>query len=86
MLNPGGGKTKEIRFWIYEGADPNAPPYKIYEFTENRRYEHAKRFLKDFRGIIHADAYAAYSELDKNSAVPIQWAACWAYARRKFFA
>ncbi|HJO91937.1 MAG TPA: IS66 family transposase [Victivallales bacterium] len=84
MLTPGKGKTKETRMWIYEGASPNAPPYKIYQFTENRKYEYPKKFLHGFKGTVHADAYGAYVDIDKDKYTPINWAACWAHGRRKF--
>lgn len=84
MLNPGAGKTKETRMWVYECALPNAPPYKIYEFTVNRKYEHPKKFLKGFKGTIHADAYGSYVDLDADKHIPISWAGCWVHARRKF--
>ena len=85
MLVPGNGKTKETRMWVYEGANPNAPPYKIYEFTETRQYKHPKKFLNGFKGIIHADAYGAYVDIDADKHIPIFWSACWAHARRKIF-
>jgi transposase len=85
MLVPGNGKTKETRMWVYEGANPNAPPYKIYEFTETRQYKHPKKFLNGFKGIIHADAYGAYVDIDADKHIPILWSACWAHARRKIF-
>lgn len=84
MLAPGNGKTKETRMWIYEGAKPNAPPYKLYEFTVNRKYEHSKKMLRSFKGVIHGDAYGAYVDIDTDSRVPIKWASCWVHARRKF--
>ena len=84
MLVPGNGKTKETRMWVYEGANPNAPSYKVYEFTENRRYEYPKKFLRGFKGVIHGDAYGAYVDIDGDKHVPIRWASCWVHARRKF--
>ncbi len=84
MQSRGGGKTKEVRMWVYKVAKPNAPPYEVFEFTTDRKYKHSKDFLKSFKGAIHADAYGAYISLDKNPLAEIIWAACWAHARRKF--
>ena len=84
MLQPGKGKTKEVRIWVYEAAHPNAPPYRIYDFSVNRSYDHPINFLKNFNGIIHGDAFGAYVKLDKNKDIPIQWASCWVHARRYF--
>ena len=78
------GKCREARMWIYVGALPNAPPYHIYEFTEDRGHRHPLAFLESFEGVIHADAFAAYEKLDGDPTKPIRWAACWAHARRKF--
>ena len=85
MLKPGNGKTVEVRMWAYESAGPNAPPYIVYEFSENHKYEHPINFMKDFNGVIHADAFGAYVKLDKDPGSPISWAGCWAHARRHFF-
>ena len=78
------GKCKEARIWTYIGGMPNAPPYHIYQFTIDRRHCHPTEFLNDFRGTLHADAYAAYEKLAKDQTNDIAWAACWAHARRKF--
>jgi len=84
MLQPGKGKTKEVRMWVYEAAHPNAPPYRVYDFSINRSYDHPNKFLKKFKGIIHGDAFGAYVKLDKDKDIPIQWASCWVHARRYF--
>ncbi len=78
------GKCREARVWVYVGALPNAPPYHIYQFTEDRGHRHPLDFLKSFKGFIHADAFAAYEKLHGDPRRPIRWAACWAHARRKF--
>jgi transposase len=84
MLQPGKGKTKEVRMWVYEAAHPNAPPYRVYDFSVNRSYDHPISFLKNFKGTIHGDAFGAYVKLDKDKDIPIQWASCWVHARRYF--
>ena len=78
------GKCREARVWIYVGARPNAPPYHVYEFTEDRGHRHPIAFLESFEGVIHGDAFAAYEKVDQDPAKPIRWAACWAHARRNF--
>lgn len=77
-------KCRQARIWIYVNALPNAPPYHVYAFTEDRGHRHPKAFLAEFEGTLHADAFGAYEELDADPDVPIVWAACWAHARRKF--
>jgi len=85
MLKPGNGKTVEVRMWAYESSGPNAPPYIVYDFSENHKYEHPINFMKNFNGIIHADAFGAYVKLDKDCDTSITWSACWAHGRRHFF-
>lgn len=84
MLEPGNGKTKETRIWIYSCANPNAPPYQLYDFSTGRNHFYPINFLKDFEGVIHADAYEAYVKLDADENSDINWAACWCHARRYF--
>lgn len=78
------GKCREARVWIYVGARANAPPYHVYQFSEDRGHRHPLDFLKEYEGVIHADAFAAYEKLHADPQRQIQWAACWAHARRKF--
>ena len=49
MLKPDNGKTVEVRMWAYEAAEPNAPPYIIYDFSVDHKYEHPVNFMKNFR-------------------------------------
>lgn len=84
MLDPGNGKTKTTRIWIYSCAKPNAPPYQIYSFSPDRSHFYPTNFLKDFEGVIHADAYEAYVKLDSDENSGVTWAACWCHARRYF--
>ena len=67
MLDPGSGKTKTARLWVhamddraYGGA---TKPAIWFAFTTDRRADHPKSILKDFRGHLQADAYAGYDEL-----------------------
>ena len=76
-------KTVSGSIWIYAGNKPNSPPYQIYEFTDNYRQINPIEYLKDFEGIIHADAYKGYVNIDKDNS-NINWAACWCHGRRKF--
>ena len=78
------GKCREARMWVYVGALPNAPPYHVYQFSEDRGHRHPTDFLKPFAGAIHADAFAAYEKLDADPHGGVTWAPCWAHARRKF--
>ena len=86
MLSPGRGRTQTARFWAYLRDDrpfggPD-PPAVLYEFTPDRKGEHPQRRLRDFRGILQADAYAGFNALYEGGQV-IE-AACWTHARRYF--
>ena len=86
MLSPGRGRTQTARFWAYLRDDrpfggPD-PPAVLHEFTPDRKGEHPQRRLRDFRGILQADAYAGFNALYEGGQV-IE-AACWTHARRSF--
>lgn len=76
------GKCIQSRMWVYIGGKPNAPPYHIYEFTDDRSYRHPLKFFENYEGLFHGDAFGAYEKLSKHD--DITWAPCWAHARRKF--
>ena len=86
-----GKGVKEGRIWTYVRDDRPwnglAPPGAVYYFSPDRKGEHPQKHLKDFRGILQADAYAGFRELykpDANGAVRVREAACWAHLRRDF--
>jgi transposase len=64
--------------WLYRSGR-DGPPIVLFEYKPTRSAENPKRFLKDFRGYLHADAYAAYDQLEGVTLV-----GCWAHARRGF--
>ena len=83
MIVKGMGKAVTGRMWIYLAGCPNAPPYHIYDFTEDWSHRHPTEFLKDYKGYFHSDAYEAYVKMDASRA-DVHWAACWAHGRREF--
>lgn len=87
VLAPGTGKTKTGRLWTYVRDErPFAgarPPAALFFYSPDRKGEHPRTHLKDFRGVIHADGYAGFNELFAGNRVVE--AACWAHVRRKFF-
>lgn len=86
MLSPGRGKTQTARVWAYLRDDRpfggRDPPAVFYEFTPDRKGEHPQRRLRDFKGILQADAYAGFNPLYESGCVVE--AACWTHARRYF--
>jgi transposase len=85
------GKTVTGRIWTYVRDDRpfggHAPPAALYYASRDRRQEHPERHLRDFTGILQADAYSGYNGLYDSSRVPgaITPALCWSHARRQFF-
>src|SRR5438309_10824813 len=60
-----------------------AKPAVWFAFTTDRRAEHPKSMLKDFRGHLQADAYPGYDDLYRTGR--IVEVGCWGHARRKIF-
>jgi transposase len=86
MLAPGRGRTQTARTWAYLRDDRpfggRDPPAVLYEFTPDRKGEHPQRRLREFRGILQADAYSGFNALYESGRVVE--AACWTHARRYF--
>src|SRR5262249_42854874 len=70
-------------FWAYVGDAEN--PYTVYDYRDSRGREGPAEILKDFRGYLQTDAYAAYESVVLESAGRIVPVGCWAHARRNFF-
>ena len=87
VLEPGLGRTRTGRLWTYVRDDRPfagpAPPATLYRYSPDRKGEHPRTHLHDFRGILQADGYAGFAGLYGDGRV-IE-AACMAHARRKFF-
>ena len=64
------------------------PPAAMFYYSRNRRGEHPQAHLAGYSGILQADAYDGYGKLYQSDRKPgpIREAACWAHARRPFFA
>jgi|APSaa5957512622_1039677.scaffolds.fasta_scaffold24088_3 transposase len=84
MLQKGKGCAKQTHIWTYTAAKPGKPGYMIYKFSHGRGHDVPIEHLKDFKGFIHADAFGGYEKLEDDPGSDINWAACWAHARRKF--
>jgi transposase len=78
LLQP--GRARQARMWIYLGDASG--PYNVFDFTISRSRDGPKRFLKEFRNTLLADAYGGYDGivLDQD----LVRAGCWSHARRKF--
>jgi len=87
VLVPGNGKTKQGRLWVYTRDDRPAgdstAPAVWFRYSPDRKGIHPQAHLKDYAGILQADAYAGYNPIYDSGRV--LEAACWAHARRKFY-
>jgi len=85
------GKTHTGRAWVYIRDDRpfggTAPPGALFYASRDRSGDHPERHLKQFTGILQADAYAGYNQLYFADRKPgsVTEALCWSHARRKFF-
>jgi transposase len=75
------------RLWVYLGDV--AHPYNVFDFTVNHKRDGPERFLADYRGYLHADAFSGYDRLylpdPRTAQARIIEVACNAHARRKFY-
>lgn len=76
-------KCKKGYMWTLVGGEGSNPPYRIYDFRENRQHENVKDILSGYRGVLHSDKYGAYEQLAASK--QITWCPCYAHMRRKFF-
>jgi transposase len=95
------GQTITGRVWVYVRDDRpfggHAPPAAIFYYSRDRGGEHPRAHLANWCGLLQADAYGGYTKLYEwprrlpcgepaAEAGRILEAACWAHARRPFFA
>jgi len=83
VLDPELDHTRTGRFWAYVGDDRHR--YTVYDYTPNHKRDGPQQFLKDYRGVLQADAFGGYDGIFLKSNGRIVEAACCAHARRKFF-
>jgi transposase len=76
-------KCKQAYMWVVVGGCEANPPYRIYEFKEDRCHHNVLDILKDYHGGLHSDKYAAYQKLAEQKI--ITWFPCFSHIRRKFF-
>lgn len=73
---PGG--TRKSYHWVYY-----SPPDKLvmFDFQQGRDKSAPQKYLKNFKGTLQTDAYAAYNQFDTPG---VTMAGCLAHSRRKF--
>jgi len=76
-------KISQGYMWVLVGGVGADPPYRFYEFHEDRKHNHVEEMLGSYAGIIHSDKYGAYETfVRKHGNV---WCPCFAHIRRKFY-
>ena len=86
------GHTDTGRCWVYVRDDRpfsgGAPPAAMFYYSRDRGGAHPRAHLARWSGVLQADAYGGYAQLydGARTPAPIIEAACWAHARRPFFA
>jgi transposase len=83
VLDPDLDHTRTGRFWAYVGDDTHR--YTVYDYTPSRKRDGPQKFLKDYEGVLQADAFGGYDGIFLKSNGRIVEAACCAHARRKFY-
>lgn len=76
-------QCKTAYMWVIVGGKSSNPPYRVYDFREDRRHDNVLDILKNYRGILHSDKYGAYQRLAEQKI--ITWCPCYGHIRRKFF-
>ncbi len=81
VLKEPGKKPQQVSYmWLYRTSGEAENQIVLYEYQPNRKHEHPKEFLKDFKGYLHTDGYDAYHKLPDDIVV----VGCLAHLRRKF--
>jgi transposase len=86
------GKTDTGRCWVYVRDDKpfggTSPAAAMFYYSRDRKGMHPQSHLAGYAGLFQADAFDGYRPLylPERSPGPILEAACWAHARRPFFA
>ena len=103
VIDPGRGSTKTGYLWTYVRDErpwgSTQAPAVWFEYSPNRKGEHPRRHLRDFRGVVHSDAYSGLNEVfeyfapnkgasrsDARAGPPrMRRSLCWAHVRRKLY-
>jgi transposase len=80
LHEPGKPPQSKSYMWLYRTGSDATMQIVLYEYQPNRKAEHPAKFLKNFKGYLHADGYEGYHSLPNEITV----VGCLAHARRKF--
>lgn len=72
------GKVKKGFFWTWS----DGKRWAVFDYSGTRGQAAPEKFLGDWKGFLHSDAYCGYDASHARGVVPVF---CWAHARRMFF-
>jgi transposase len=75
------GKTHKGHVWVYVADDDHV----VFRYTERRKGDGPRDFLRDYRGYVQADAANLYDRLFGDAGGAATEVGCWAHARRRFY-
>ena len=73
------GTTHQGYYWVYHNSKDKLV---LFDYRKGRGREGPDDILKDYKGYLQTDGYAAYEEFDKRAGITLIH--CMAHARRKF--
>lgn len=79
LREPNKSAVSNSYMWLYRTSADTKRHIVLFEYQPSRSSAHPQEFLKDFRGFLHTDGYAAYHTLSEITVV-----GCWVHMRRKF--
>jgi transposase len=86
-----GGQVHTGRLWVYVRDDRpsgcRSAPAVWFQYSPDRKGDHPAKHLKEFSGVLQADAFAGYNALyaEDRAVGRITEAGCWSHARRKLW-
>lgn len=73
VQEPGSGKTRTARLWVYVRDDRNAgsqmPPAVWFAYSPDRKGIHPQNHLAGYSGVLQADAYGGYRALYESGRI-----------------
>jgi len=81
LCEPGRPAQTSSYMWVYRTSGDTQTPIVLYDYQEGRSGRFAKQYLTGFSGILHADGWKGYQQVEEHG---VTLCGCWAHARRKF--
>ena len=79
LLEPGRKNTTDSYMWVYCSIKSSSHPIRMFDYQPGRSGTFPQKFLKDYTGYIHTDAYKGYEKIKG-----ITRCFCWTHLRRYF--